>query len=469
MSMIKQIDTQTYKAKLRFINQFMLRKVVENEKDSSLTISDEKSDLDLYTNSFPIVIGSTGEVATLVNLYFINYLKENEDIRGSNLKSLAVDLLDYVRFLEAENLDIFDFPEKIYQRVTYKYNKNLRYRIENQLLSVNTAKQRMARVVNFYEFIFIKGLRSKGDFINQPYEIYFKRIHVKNDLGFDFEKTIKSSSLAIKGSKSVQLADYIYDDGPLRPLLKFEQELLSTYLIKKGTIQLKLICYMAYHTGARLQSICTFRVRDVNELFRQVDGKQKKGTIRIGYGTGIDSKKGQQYGLEVPGWLVVSLKNYIDSEAWKERADKSFYGSSDENYVFLTNKGVPFYTSKNELAAIKKLMVYGVGRKTIKTYSGGAVRTLFDNLIKTIQADHPEFEKVRFHDLRATFGMNLIVKLNEQKLNNQQSLDYVKKRMGHKNIKVTMGYLDYHGVLSNKVKIQDLFEDNLMMFVSPLK
>lgn len=467
MSMSKADLTRKFSssAKIRYISNYKLKSLdveTDSEGENEVRFFQEE---DVYTTSFPVIIKSNGEMLELTNLYFNAYLRENEDIRGDNLKSIAIDLLDYYRFIESNELDVLYFPEKVYRRVTYQYQKYLRRQVEEQKLSVNTAKQRIARVVNFYEECLVKGFINES-LINQPYVLLFKKIFIQDQLGFNVEKIIKSSDLSIHAGKSIKMPDNIYDGGALRPLIIAEQEVLSEFLSKYGSIQLQLICYIAFHTGARLQSICTITVRHIKGLILQKN--QNNCVLKVGYGTGIDTKKGQQYGLEFPRWLVEILIKYINSVTWKERAKLSFYGVNEQNYLFLTKNGSPFYTSRRELFDIKEKMM-AIDKKTnIKTYTGGAVRKQFDELIELIQKSYQDFEKVRFHDLRATFGMNLLNRLQTKGLNNQQCLDYIKKRMGHKRVETTMMYLDYKGILMDKINTQDIFEADLLSYVGEL-
>jgi hypothetical protein len=50
--------------------------------------------------------------------------------------------------------------------------------------------------------------------------------------------------------------------------------------------------------------------------------------------------------LLIPDWLAQDLKIYINSEQARQRRQKSNYGDSDENYVFLTKLGTPFIQAK---------------------------------------------------------------------------------------------------------------------------
>ncbi|KHN68256.1 hypothetical protein DH17_09505 [Acinetobacter oleivorans] len=207
-------------------------------------------------------------------------------------------------------------------------------------------------------------------------------------------------------------------------------------------------------------------MKNINDLItKDKITSNKTYTLRIGAGSGIDSKGDIPYILELPKWLVERLHEYINSDTWKERARKSYYKDSDENYIFLTRIGSPFYTSKSNMNDIKDSILKENKRIDIQIYKGNAVRKNFDDLVKKIQEDYPWFGNIRFHDLRATFGMNIVINLQSRGINNQKCVDYIRKRMGHKNIQTTWSYLDHKEILAKNIDTQNIFENNLFNFL----
>ncbi|MFV7443446.1 hypothetical protein ACNPMZ_12060 [Acinetobacter pittii] len=241
---------------------------------------------------------------------------------------------------------------------------------------------------------------------------------------------------------------------------------MSKYLDKYATRSLQLMCSIAFHSGARLQTICTIKVKNIKDLLVNNDITSNNTYIlRVGAGSGIDSKGDIPYFLELPTWLVERIYEYILSDTWKERSKKSYYKSLDENYIFLTGKGAPFYTSKSNINDIKNIVLRDSKEIDIKIYKGHAVRKNFDDIVKKIQLDFPWFGNIRFHDLRATFGMNIITTLQARGLNNQKCVDYLKKRMGHNNIQTTWLYLDHKSILARNIETQNIFENRLFKFL----
>ena len=225
--------------------------------------------------------------------------------------------------------------------------------------------------------------------------------------------------------------------------------------------------YLALFTGARLQTICTLRI---NCLFNRESDSHGFIRLPVGAGTGIDTKFQKPMTLLIPNWLVQDLKIYINSEQARLRRQKSNDGDSDENYVFLTKLGTPFYTSKAEqqelTEQIKASDSFGA---RLKLYEGEAVRSYLKVvLLPEIRLIDPQFQSFKFHDLRASFGMNLL----ESQLQHlpeghsaMTAVEYVQARMGHRNISTTLQYLNYKSRLQWRSKIQHEYESSLMKYV----
>ena len=196
------------------------------------------------------------------------------------------------------------------------------------------------------------------------------------------------------------------------------------------------------------------------------------GFIRlpIGAGTGIDTKFQKPMTLLVPNWLVQDIKIYINSEQARQRRLKSNYGDSDKNYVFLTKFGTPFYTSKAEQQELtEKIKASELFTEKLKLYEGEAVRSYLKIvLLPAIRLSDTQFQSFKFHDLRASFGMNLLESQLQHLPEGHSALtavEYVQARMGHSNINTTLQYLDYKSRLQWRSKIQHEYESSLMKYI----
>ncbi len=85
-------------------------------------------------------------------------------------------------------------------------------------------------------------------------------------------------------------------------------------------------------------------------------------------------------------------------------------------------------------------------------------------LLPEIRLIDPQFQSFKFHDLRASFGMNLL----EGKLQHLPeghsamiAVEYVQTRMGHCNIRTTLQYSNYKSRLQWRSEIQHEYESKL--------
>ena len=177
------------------------------------------------------------------------------------------------------------------------------------------------------------------------------------------------------------------------------------------------------------------------------EGRTEKGAfkaLKVGNTTTIDNKQDKPYNIFFPIWLVEELAEYINSEDWKERAAKSYY-KNNNNYVFLSKHGNALYTSRleNEDRENNKYPVEphdsGVER------SGEAVRKYLNDIRVLMKENNEPIRKFSFHDLRATFGLNLLRYLeSNSELPLEEILEEIRERMGHSSRIITESYINYH-------------------------
>ncbi len=304
-------------------------------------------------------------------------------------------------------------------------------------------------------------------FINVPFTDVHKYIMIDNDFGVRHQLKIRSHDLAIKVPKKAIDSEIIQDGGCLRPLTVFEQEQLLIAL-RNSSREYQLMFYFALFTGARLQTVCTLRMRHFDEMKVDSFGFVK---IPVGSGTDVDTKYKKNMMLLVPEWLAKDIKIYMKSDMAKIRRERSFYGDTAENYIFLTKFGTPFYTSQLEINERKQLIILkNMSVNSFVTYDGSAIRSYIKLvLLPRIRLNNTKYQSFSFHDLRATFGMNLL----EAQLNNLPkdypkiaAVEYVQARMGHTSKETTLQYLNYKSRLEWKKTVQTEFETTLMKYIA---
>ncbi|WND06650.1 tyrosine-type recombinase/integrase [Acinetobacter soli] len=450
------------KAKVVILSKFQLLKLANKTRCLKSTEFEEIGDL--YLN-FPIIIQGDGHPSEVFNLYLIKKLQQTVQYDFKTFASVSNQLVDFQRFLEDEQLDCLKFYKLKQLNAIFKYRTRLIGQANAGLISVSSARGRINAVVNFYRFLVTEDLIDHQHY-GMPFQDVYKYIAVDNEFGARRKMAIKSHDLAIHVPAKAPNSEAIVDGGELSPL-SVESQTVILKALQKSSREYQLMFYLALFTGARLQTICTLRIK--NLIVCELDSH---GFIRlpVGAGTGIDTKFQKPMTLLIPNWLVQDLKIYINSEQARLRRAKSNYGDSDENYVFLTKLGTPFYTSKAEQQELtEEIKASDSFSSKLKLYEGEAVRSYLKVvLLPEIRLIDPQFKNFKFHDLRASFGMNLLESQLQHLPDGHSAMtavEYVQARMGHRNISTTLQYLNYKSRLQWRSKIQHEYESSLMKYV----
>lgn len=422
-----------------------------NYTDTALQLSPVRHGV---IRQFPIIINGDGEPWDLGNQYLMYRFTERAKIEPPSvetIQTIAKHLMMYLRWIEhvrGQNKAIHElyFPAEEELRVTYRYHRYLRRLIrENpQPISLGVAKARMQAVIGFYRGILQGELVRESDIANAPYDTTEIGIPVTNSIGLQYIKHVEKSNLTINVPTRDAHIGTIKDGGKLRPLTEEEQSIFLAELEIYGNRAFQLMCFVALFTGARIETACTIRIKNLKTLLNSspVNGEF---LLKIGPGTDIDTKKDVNYRLHLPSKLVELLDEYVRSEEHAQRRVKSFYGNSDENYVFLTKNGSPYITSEREIRDRQEgsfsERIAPKDRVNFRIQKGHAIRNYLQRLIRNIRRKHPEFNSFRFHDLRATFAMNYVRDADRAGAGDVR--ETLRSRMGHKNFQTTQLYLNY--------------------------
>ncbi|MDH0193680.1 tyrosine-type recombinase/integrase [Acinetobacter ursingii] len=454
------------KAKVETIKKFQLLMLVKATR--CLDSAEFEKYGDAYLE-FPVIIQGDGNPSEIFNLYLLKRLQQTVQYDFKTFASIANQLVDFHRFLEDEQLDCLKFHKLKPQNAIFKYRTRLIDQVNAGLIGASSARGRINAVVNFYRFLVIEDLVDHQRY-GIPFKDVYKYIAVDNEFGARRKMAIKSHDLGIHVPAKAHNSEAIVDGGELSPLTVEEQTVVLKAL-QQSSREYQLMFYLALFTGARLQTICTLRIEN---LFNRESDSHGFIRLPVGAGTGVDTKFQKPMTLLIPNWLAQDLKVYINSEQARQRRQKSNYGDSDENYVFLTKLGTPFYTSKSEQQKLtEKIKTSDSFGTRLKLYEGEAVRSYLKVvLLPEIRLIDPQFQHFKFHDLRASFGMNLLASQLQhlpEGHNHMTAVEYVQARMGHRNISTTLQYLNYKSRLQWRSKIQHEYESSLMQYViSPM-
>ena len=434
---------------------------------------------------FPILIRDSGEPWDLANLYLQKKFFSDstyKEVSIDSYHSIAKGLEMFLRWLETlqlrgEKIDEYHFPEEPEERVTYRYHRFLQ-RMIGQIpppIKLSTAKVRMAAVIGMYRGALEWGLFQEIPFENAPFQEKVIGIPYISSAAIRSIKYAVTTDISFYAPSSADNPETV--EGGLRPLSTLagrnpsdiaddeidEQRVVIEQLAKYGNRTFELMCLTALETGARLQTVCTLRIEDLRrlKLKKAIKGEHR---LPIGLGTNTDLKKERQLGkkgiLFLPEHLVDQLLEYCDSEiAVNRRMLEPVYKDTDSNYVFLTEDGEPFYTSWREFQD-QDNSTYSDRqdvreRSNAKRKTGKAVDSLIHRFRKFIEIEHPDFRHFKFHDFRATYGINFMRDAINGGKSATQAVEELRIRMSHNSVQTTYEYLDYTADIGLITKLED--------------
>ncbi len=394
-------------------------------------------------NLMPVVVDQNSVPWGEANIYLLSRLTDSIAPSMSTYAGIADDLSAYRRFLDETAIDWLAFPSQKLSRPTYKYNARLRHAVAAGEIAAATARRRMGAVISFYRWLKADGVLPTENALWKESDRY---IELKDAHGFKFTKKVITTDVSIRVAKQEDPYDgKINDGGKLRPLAQEEQEWLLDALASIGNTEMTLIHLMGMLTGARIQTILTFRVRHALLELDDIHGGELR--FPIGPGTGIDTKNDKQMVLHIPIWFYKMLRTYVHSDRAKKRRERATGGDNENQYLFLSVRGVPFYRCKEESRA------YDATNTLRHNKVGQAVRQFItEQVIPFVRTKYGARNfHYQFHDTRATFGMNMTdhqLKLVEQgKTTLKEVREFVKTRMGHESAATTDLYLQYRSNL----------------------
>jgi integrase len=176
---------------------------------------------------------------------------------------------------------------------------------------------------------------------------------------------------------------------------------------------------------------------------KEINDARGEVRIPIGWGTGIDSKKDKRMVLHLPVWFYDMLRTYAHSQRAIKRRQRAKGGDTENQYLFLSLRGAPFYQSKEDARKFDET------NDLHHVKSGQGVRQFItEKVFPFIRKKYGVGDyRYQFHDTRATAGMNWtdhqlqLVELG--KITLHQAREFVKVRMGHESSATTDLYLQY--------------------------
>lgn len=421
-------------------------------------IVNEDFDIDIFLH-FPIITEDNGELWEYGSLYLLSKLKAYKKPTSKTLDSIANDLKDFKSWCNEYNMDYLTAKRKILTP-TYKYRGYLQTLFENGNISSSTLKRKISSVICFYRYLLdVQKIKFKFPL----WEEGITSITYLDNRGFSQTKQVKTTNIA--RTPSIQNQEYsnekfIKDGGNLQPLTEDEQLDIFKALHKIKNKEITLGFLISICTGARISSVYTLRHKHFQKNINNQDTDDIP--IKIGFGTDCDTKGDKQYLLYFPIWLYKMVKIYLQSPRRLLRVTKAkhIFDKEQDQYLFLNNRGRPYYVSKYD--------PYRVDYRDVP--NGNTIRLFIHNTLKKELKNNEIQIDFSFHDLRATFGMNTLNKLlpflKTGDFDISFVLHFIKERMGHSSLITTERYLNFKKINKKKFKIQDAFESNLIGLLS---
>lgn len=382
-------------------------------------------ELDKYRSpipKLPQIFWDDGSGWSEANLWVMEKIYDE----GRNLQtaeSLAKHLSAYACFLELKKLDWRHFPVIRSERSLTRFRGYLIKQRELGELAPSTARARMAACIQFYRFAARMELIAPTSpmWRDIPVTITFHDFR-----GFRRALERMSTDLSIPNTGRPGFA---LEDG-LTPLSEANLEQLLKYSYLESTPELHLMLTVGCLTGARLQSIASLHIEDLEAA---VPDPYMLGIslIRAGPGTRISTKGSVSGDLLFPNALLESLKKYAYSNTRLKREAKAT--SRNKSLVFLTSRGNP--------------------------YSNSAMGVLMSALRKSGTRANIQFMKnLKFHQTRATFGSWLMT-IALSVTTAAAALAFVRAAMLHKKEATTFTYIKFLEVNKAKQEVAKKFHE----------
>lgn len=355
----------------------------------------------------PHIFFSDGTPWLEANAYSLSKLSS---VFGSNPKTVLSNLNHikaYADWLELHNLSWRHFPEKKSERCLFRYRGALIEARNKGAIYPSTATARMAAVLGFYRWIQDQGIMDGVPLWAEQ----IKSFTFYTSVGFQRTMQVASSELTIPNRKSNSFA---LEDG-LLPINPSNKKALLNFLSDYGNIELYLMFKIAFFTGARSETIRTLRVRSIESALEDPLTPVIK-RVTVGPGTQVKTKFDVKGNILFPTQLLEELESYAYSARRLARTSKVL--KEDRDLLFISQQG---------------------NRYADSTFT----KLISDLRVDLIKSGLTQFQDLKFHQARATFGTTLMqIALNELP-NKADAILFVRDAMLHKHESTTWKYIKF--------------------------
>ncbi|MBX9798968.1 MAG: site-specific integrase [Burkholderiaceae bacterium] len=372
-------------------------------------------------HKLPQIFWGSGEPWNEVNHWALT--KATSTVGGHNKTVNAVmkHLAAYASWLEINDIDWRHFPMLKQNRAAVLYRGELIAQRDRGNLSPSTASVRMAAVIQFYRHCHAYGLMQRHSPLWRGRQVVIRYYDIA---GFKraIERTVSDLAIPNRPRPGLRL-----EDG-LTPLKEEDASTLLEFTKEQGLYELWLMLSLGVLTGARIESITTLSIRNIESAYPDADTPD---TFRmpVGPGTGVKTKFGVNGELMVPRFLIDQLNSYAYSIERLRRQGRA--SESNREVLFLTIRGNPYESSSfNRLMTDLRRRAIAAGMRFMQTF--------------------------KFHQTRATFGtwlMEVALRVTDV----GPAVAFVRDAMLHKDERTTMLYVRFHQKAKIKAEVANEF------------
>lgn len=419
-----------------------------------------------YFPKMPVILQSSGLPWDIGNAYLLGQLEKPSLSNMRTLTARATHLKCYLQYLEDTGQHFLDLPRLYYERAPQKFRLFMCQALDHHDFSAESINNVLSTVAHFYKNICYESLVTEASVENQPFTVIKKSIMTTNQVGLVRSTQVITNDLKIRSSRSHNAPiGKLRDGGRLRPLSEVEQKIIfDGFRGNYASVELELMIRVALETGARQQTLCTLSIGCLKQAYSECASAPSitEVVVNTGQSYKADTKGGRLNRLIFRRELIYDLIVYIESKRAEDRRlhNNSFYGDTDDNYLFLTRAGNPYYTAQREILDRQDSQVVLYTKiPIIIPKNGQSLRNELERFISRIQKSEPNLKVFTFHDLRATMGMNIVRAMRKKGYPDSKIFDHVRQRLNHSNFKTTEGYLNFDSELSEFNDIQESLGD----------
>lgn len=347
------------------------------------------------------------------------------------VRSNMSHLLAYAKWLEAESIKWWHFPERESERCLVRFRGALVAARNNGDLAPSTVSQRMTAVIRFYKWTQSRRLIST----EWPmWEQRFVGLKLTDSFGLEHTMRVASTDLAIPNRKvtgAVQI-----EDGLLPVTVSAIKEILQL-ADRSASEELSLFLRIGFFTGLRIGSITDLKVQTLHNATMVPDVGWKRLAVGPGARPPVSTKFGVSGSVPIPEELFESLVAYSMSTRRLKR--QMLANPENQELLFLTRYGNSYGGDNSRAVNVEMHRLRSAGKK-----AG----------IKVMRGFH-------FHRTRATFATELMrVALRFMPIGD--AVQFVREACLHKDESTTLKYIKFIEANKAMAEAADAFSEAFM-------